>query len=92
MNGPPLKTQSARNTQRRCRTEPPGPPAVESCKQRENTRKVSDRMSSKRKPGLAMRIVACVLILASAAMFLLPWMGHSLTVEGRTGTIDSLLE
>ncbi len=39
-----------------------------------------------------MRIVACVLILASAAMFLLPWMGHSLTVEGRTGTIDSLLE
>ena len=49
-------------------------------------------MTTKRQTGTMMKILAAVLILASAAMFFLPWMNLTLTVDGKTGTINELLK
>ncbi len=46
----------------------------------------------KKKTALVGRILAVLLILGSAALFLLPWVGVSLTVDGQTGGFDSFLE
>ncbi len=49
-------------------------------------------MTTKRQTSMLLRILAVVLILASAAMLLLPWMSMHLSVAGMSGSVSEMLD